>query len=149
MRKSGASGAKMRISLLIRKSTDRPKSLVIISPSRYGKTEWARSLGSHIYLSSYFNLDTFLEGLPTSSYLVLDDIPVDNKPFWKSFFGGQKEFTLTDKYRKKVKVRWGKPCIYLCNPDLSPWAVGTRLSTDFLDWLDDNTVKVTLTNKLY
>lgn len=34
---------------------------------------------------------------------------------WKQFIGAQQEFTLTDKYVKKRRVTWGKPCILLSN----------------------------------
>lgn len=92
--------------------TDRPKTLVLVGPSRMGKTVWARSLGSHNYMNSLFSLDEFNESL---NYLILDDIDFDYIPGRKAFFFAQNEFILTDKYRKKKKIRWGKPTIYLCN----------------------------------
>lgn len=96
---------------------DRPLSLVIIGPSRIGKTAWARSLGPHMYFNTYINLDRWNDN---AKYIILDDftIEVDKYlPSWKCFFGSQEEFTLTDKYRSKRTVKWGKPLIWLNNED--------------------------------
>jgi hypothetical protein len=115
---------------------DRRKSLILCSPSRYGKTEWARSLGTHAYFNCMVN---FEPGWDTDiSYLILDDFLWEYVPNKKCFFGSQQEFTLTDKYRKKFTVKWGKVLIYLCNelPDLDSWYY-------------DNTVIINLTNKLF
>lgn len=95
-------------------NADRPKTLVLVGPSRLGKTVWARSLGTHNYMNSLFSLDEFDE---SRDYLILDDIDFDYIPGRKAFFFAQNEFILTDKYRKKKKVRWGKPTLYLCNTE--------------------------------
>lgn len=119
-------------------SQDRPKTLVLIGPTRLGKTMWARSLGDHNYMNHMFNLDEFNQD---RAYLVLDDIEFDYIPARKAFFFGQKEFTLTDKYRKKKKVIWGKPTIYCCNtePDWSKYA----------DPYEGNIVKVFIRHKMW
>lgn len=58
-----------------------------------------------------------------ADYVIFDDFGWDFIPAKKCFLGGQKEFTLTDKYRKKKTVRFGKPCIVLTNdtPRMSEW----------------------------
>lgn len=119
-------------------STDRPRTLVLVGNTRVGKTVWARSLGVHNYMNSMFNLDEFDM---TRDYLVLDDIEFDFIPARKAFFFGQKEFTLTDKYRKKKKIVWGKPTIYLCNvePDWNKYP----------DPYEQNCIIVHLYNKLF
>jgi len=85
----------------------RPNSLILIGPSRCGKTEWARSLGKHMYFNNLLNLDDWDE---SADYIILDDFSPDITKFlpsWKCFFGGQKQFTLTDKYRgKRVELRF-------------------------------------------
>lgn len=76
-----------------------------------------------------------------AGYAVFDDI-ADFKPlYYKSWFGAQQEFYATDKYRKKKLIKWGNPCILLCNelPDFG---------TDF-DWWDKNCKIIKLLNKLY
>ncbi|ORX44058.1 hypothetical protein BCR36DRAFT_373539 [Piromyces finnis] len=96
----------------------RPQSLILIGPSRSGKTEWARSLGKHMYFNNLLNMDDWDD---TADYIILDDFSSDITKFlpsWKCFFGGQKQFTLTDKYRGKRTVKWGKPMIWLSNEDL-------------------------------
>jgi len=50
---------------------ERPKSLILVGPSRIGKTTWARSLGSHMYMGGGFNLDDWKSDV---EYLVCDDI---------------------------------------------------------------------------
>lgn len=56
-------------------------------------------------------------------YIVWDDFGWEYIPAKKGFIGAQKEFTLTDKYRKKKTVTWGKPSIVLTNdePTLTNW----------------------------
>lgn len=122
---------------------DRPLSLWLCGPSRTGKTTWARSLGTHIYWSGSFILDTFNE---SAQYLVLDDIPFEYVPSKKQLFGSQKEFALSDKYRRKRRLKWGKPVIYLFNPDADPWG---SLSHSEKEWYALNVQREYITNKLY
>jgi len=52
----------------------------------------------------------------SAEYAIFDDFEDwDRFYVYKQFLGAQKEFVLTDKYRKKVNVLWGKPCIILAN----------------------------------
>lgn len=81
-----------------------------------------------------------------ATYLIIDDIKWEFIPQKKSLFGGQLEFTLTDKYRKKRQIRWGKPCIYLFNPEDSPLP---GLHGDELEWYMSNITYVYITNKIY
>lgn len=83
---------------------------------------------------------------PDNKYGLFDDIK-DGLTYWyqwKSFLGCQRDFVITDKYKKKHMIHWGKPCIYLSNynplDDLS--------STD-RRWLLDNAFVVHLTKPLY
>lgn len=125
----------------LRGGNDRPKSLYLVGPSRFGKTEWARSLGDHTYWNGMVNLDDWnFDG----KYLVLDDIEWKFLPAKKSLLGAQRQITLTDKYRKKVTLEWGKPCIYLCNEDMDVFNTCAEKK-----WLWDNCCYVILHNKLY
>jgi len=94
----------------------RVRSLVLWGPSRTGKTLYARSLGRHAYFNLQFNLDALSD---TAEYAVFDDIQggFEFFPAYKGWLGAQKEFTVTDKYRKKKTVHWGKPSIMLMNDD--------------------------------
>jgi len=122
---------------------DRPKSLWLCGPTRTGKTTWARSLGPHVYWSGSFILDTFDE---SAQYLVLDDIDWQYVPAKKQLFGGQKEFVLSDKYRRKRRLKWGKPVIYLFNRDADPW---NNLSLIEREWYEPNVTREYILNKLY
>lgn len=122
----------------------RPKSLLLIGPSRCGKTEWARSLGKHMYFNNLLNLDDWDED---ADYIVLDDFnPEITKflPSWKCFFGGQKQFVLTDKYRGKRTVNWGKPMIWLSNEDLFK-----HLNFEQIDFIRKNCETIVLMNKMF
>ena len=69
---------------------DRPKSLVIISESRYGKTAWARHLGRHTYICGMWNVDDLDVDC---DYIVFDDIDYDwFAGMYKSFLGAQVSF---------------------------------------------------------
>ena len=97
-----------------RADRDRPKSLILVGATRTGKTEWARSLGRHIYFNSVFNLDKWDS---SAEYAIFDDCEWQFIPSKKGWFGAQKEFDCTDKYRHKKTLQWGRPSIFLCNPD--------------------------------
>lgn len=102
-------------------SPRRPKSLLLVGPSRTGKTEWARSLGKHIYCNTYLNAREIADKAEKSLYIVVDDIPYKSFFALKALIGCQLEFTLTDKYMKKMVIRnWGKPTIWVVNPDMDP-----------------------------
>lgn len=53
-----------------------------------------------------------------ASYAVFDDFEDWTRFFnYKQFLGAQEEFVVSDKYRKKRNVTWGKSCIILSNQD--------------------------------
>lgn len=57
----------------------------------------------------------------SAKYIIFDDFEWIYWPNKKAFWGAQREFTITDKYRKKFTVKnWNKPMIYICNPDEEP-----------------------------
>lgn len=124
-----------------RRDGDRPKSLWLCGNSRLGKTQWARTLGTHIYWNNQYNLDDWNTD---AEYLVIDDISWKFVPAKKALLGAQLTFTLTDKYRKKVTLDWGKPVIYLCNKDMDVYH-----TCDESDWLRDNCTYIYIDKKLF
>lgn len=90
-----------------------------------------------------FNLDEYLVAKDTALYGVLDDIDIKFFPNYKGWFGGQKEFTGTDKFRKKVRIMWRRPIIWCSNDD--PRQSGC---VD-VDWLESACVFVNLYERLY
>lgn len=106
-----------------------------------GKTEWARCLGTHIYWMGMKDLDLWNN---SASYLVMDDIPWEFVPDKKAFFGAQRQITLTDKYKRKRTVAWGKPLIFLCNYDLR-----LKLDNDEAKWYNDVCIFEELHKELY
>lgn len=121
---------------------ERPISLCLCGPSRMGKTEWARSLGRHSYFAEMFNLDDFkCDG----EYAIFDDFKLESIITYKGWFGGQKEFTVTDKYRHKKTIKWGKPSIFLCNPDRKPHFVDSISQS----WWDSNVLTVFINTTLF
>lgn len=125
----------------------RPKSLVLVGKTRLGKTEWARSLGPHVYFNT---LVDFKEWLPTFKsgdyqYVIFDDFSYDSfKYSYKQWFGGQKSITVTDKYCKKFSFEHGKPCIFLTN-EYPRWE---DIGYDW-DWCKGNVLIVEIDNALY
>jgi len=49
-----------------------------------GKTAWARSLGVHTYMNTYWSQNNLDEGC---QYVVFDDIPFDTFKSYKAFLG--------------------------------------------------------------
>lgn len=93
-----------------------------------------------MYFNKYFNLKKW-DG--DKKYIIFDDFCWDNfKAWYKQFFGGQKEFEMTDKYCAKKTLYWGKPCIYIVNT--------LDFGNDFdYVWYKENTIEVYIKNKLY
>lgn len=67
-------------------------------------------------------------------YAVFDDIMggLDFFPGYKQWLGGQHSFYVTDKYKGKQFIQWGRPSIWLSNTD--PRAA---LKAD-IEWLEGN-----------
>lgn len=88
----------------------------------------------------------------SADYLIYDDIRFDPK-FLKGLWGGQKQITMTDKYRKKMTVKWGKPFIFICNPEDSPWEVkdnkGDRVLYQREEWWRENCVEVVINGPMF
>jgi len=92
-----------------------------------------------------------LDGLqPTfwnHGYIVFDDIEWSSiSSSAKSWFGAQRDFSVSDKYRRKRRIPGGIPCIFLCNPD----AYSGELF-EFVHglWGQQNIKIVHIENKLY
>lgn len=95
-----------------------------------------------MYMCGKFNIDDWD---PTALFIILDDIDAKFFPDWKSFLGCQRSFVLTDKYRGKRTVTWGRPCIWLCNPEYDPRGA-LPLSRE---WLTVNCVFIELSEPLF
>lgn len=129
-------------SLFIANNVGRPTSLVLTGPSRYGKTAWARSLGSHIYWCGSTTIrDVDWAG---ASYLVCDDVPWEFFSGKKQLLGGQRDFILTEKYIRKTRITFGKPVIYLSNHD-----VRDDMTFDERTYYNVNVFYFTIVNKLF
>ena len=98
---------------------DRPRALIIISDTRFGKTKWARAITpDHGYVRGEWNPDAIQD----CKLLIFDDIPMEEllpRMRWKPFFGMQDgTFNITGKYRVSREVtRTWKGFIFLCNID--------------------------------
>lgn len=118
----------------------RKKSLFLIGPSKLGKTEWARSLGRHMYFNGATNFKDDWDD--DAEYLVFDDIDWNFIPQKKGFFGCQQEFVINGKYMRSRSIKWGKPVIYCANND-------PRIEDHEIDWYKMNTVKCFVNKRMY
>lgn len=106
-----------------------------------GKTEWARSLGKHVYLCG--QLDIKGQVWKDAEYAILDDTCVRDikaKGMWKGLASGQKVLTLRDLHFKKA-INWGKPCIMLANHSPPPMV--------WDEWDEEHVVVIELKENLY
>lgn len=92
-----------------------------------------------------------LDGLPSHfwqyGYIVFDDIEWDSiKASSKSWFGAQRDFAVSDKYRRKRRIPGGVPTIFLCNDDQFR---DDLHSFAYSDWGRKNIDIVYIHNKLY
>jgi len=91
---------------------DRPKCLVLVGPSRLGKTQWARSLGRHMYWRGTTNVTNWdVE----AKFLIFDDIEWKFIPQKKALLTCMGDATVTDKYKGKKDIKVDKNAIVLCN----------------------------------
>lgn len=98
------------------KDKDRFRMLMIISPPNYGKTQWARALGKHLFFRT--NVDwSLLRTIQKEEikYIVFDDVPWEWIKDKKAITMGMGECIVTDKYVRKMKVNVNVPSIFLCN----------------------------------
>lgn len=117
-----------------------------MGPSRLGKTDWARSHGTHIYMGTQFNLRDWNS---EAAYLVLDDVAFKYiGGHRKGLWGAQKEVVISDKYMKKKTYKWGKPCIFVCNED-DDFRENSDLKRSEIEWYFANSVIVEVTQKMY
>lgn len=79
-----------------------------------------------------------------AKYVIMDDIEFEFMPNKKQWWGAQREFEMTDKYRKKITIQFGKPLLFLCNPDQDP-----RSSRSWSQWYLDNSVIIELETSLF
>lgn len=95
---------------------------------------WARSLDDHVYCCLQFNVDDVKAGIEDAKYAVLDDIQGNFQffPSYKGWLGAQATFTVTDKYRGKTTITWGRPTIWLMNDNPE------ECTNVDLDWLKGN-----------
>jgi len=116
--------------------------LFLIGPTRTGKSEWARSLGLHTYWQSMFALDEYRGGI-----CIFDDVKWDHVPAKKCFFGGQRNpFMVSDKYRKKTRLSLEAPCIFICNPEDSPFM---NMAPEEFSYYESNNVIVRINSALF
>lgn len=141
----GSSRPRKYLLLIGRYTRGRPKSLVLYGESRLGKTLWARSLGRHVYNCLQFNVDDMRADLDEALYAVFDDMQGGFKffPSYKGWLGAQSKFTVTDKYRGKTSIQWGRPTIWICNESPSEW-------TDVdMRWLNANCIFVEIRQPIF
>ena len=140
---------------------------MLVGPSRYGKTAFARSLGLHVYVNTRWNA-RLLSGAndPDVRYIVVDDIDspsvlsdgrsgldgtlsrrdcVIRQP-WRSLLGGQVDITITDKYLKPLVLRGAMPLIFLAN-EANDFSHDLCLSER--DYFDKNVVRVDIMSPLF
>jgi len=79
-----------------------------------------------------------------AEYLIMDDIPFNYMPNKKQWWGAQLEFTATDKYHRKKQIKFGRPLIYICNPDEHP-----RRTPFWNEWFRDNCVEIDIWTSLF
>lgn len=91
-----------------------------------------------MYWNGMLNLDDWDT---RAEYAIFDDFDDWSRFYlYKQFLGAQLCFVITDKYRKKMTVQWGKPCIVLSN-----------IYPDFKDqiWVEANCFIEHIENKIF
>lgn len=122
--------------LQIKSDLPRCKLLILIGPSKLGKTEMIRSFGPHIFQRSTWSLSDLRDNLHSADYIVFDDVDWNRTlvKLLRPIFLAMGDCILSDKYTKKVPISTvGKPCAIIShNPYDVQWFMGP-------EW-DDNKI---------
>lgn len=127
----------------------RCKSLLVCGKTRSGKTEWARSVGKHIYMQGRFNLKLYLEQWNNEiDYIIFDDIHWPSMVYWKQWVSCQTHpFQVHDRYTRTTEVHPnGIPLIILCNDDNNPL---NHYTGNEYTYFINNIIYVVLSTSLY
>lgn len=123
---------KDRLMSMVRGDRSYLKSMWFTGPSMTGKTSLARSLGTHWYMGTNWNLKNICD--KDHVYGVLDDVDWESiKWNYKALLGRQVDVTFTDKYCRKTEYKFGYPVI-ICTNTLP------EFTSDERDWLRLNVV---------
>lgn len=99
----------------LKNNKDRQKALVLYSEDpALGKTSWARCLGHHAYVMSYWDPKSILKSY-RPEYLILDDMVNTDFNIIKQLLNKQEYITLTGKYFKPKLIEWNIPTIICTN----------------------------------
>ena len=102
------------------------------------------SLGRYSYFGNMFNMDAFRDDC---EYAIFDDLPRGLRDMdFKFWLGGQLYFNVTDKYKHKRFLKWGRPAVYISNNNPLK---DRYLSKSDKDWLEGNAVIVEVTAPLF
>lgn len=96
----------------------RPTCLLIIGPSRCGKTEWGAHWGQPALMIGGWDYDALCQTGVT--HIVLNDVDVKTFPYVCEMAGCQPYATVTGKYRDERTIKLGLPVVWTCNEDNSP-----------------------------
>jgi len=126
----------------------RPKGLVLIGPSRTGKTSLMSCFGNFSYFKNIWNLDCW-EG--RTSFTIMDDMDAGDEGkglsfcWYKPFFGAQEAITVTDKFKPKEDIYNGKPLIWINNYKIEE----TFQSKTAQDYIEKNMYIIELERPLF
>nr|USZ80641.1 replication-associated protein [Tick-associated genomovirus 2] len=100
--------------------------------------------GSHVYQCGLFNVDDMKAEIGEAEYAIFDDMQGGFEFFhgYKNWLGGQLKFSVTDKYKGKTSVNWGRPTIWLMNDD------PTQCKGVDYEWLEGNCLIYHLTEPI-
>jgi len=104
----------------------RPKSIVIESHSKLGKTEFIISYLNHQQLqfnyirgSLDFNKNSYNDRFKIDVYDDISILDIRRAGLLKNIIGGQRGFIVDVKYAPKRRLSGNKLSIFLCNEDIS------------------------------
>lgn len=124
---------------------ERTKTLVLIGPTRLGKTYWARSRAPHLYFNDAINMRQWWK-TDKSHYaiVILDDVPLEKVNPFKAIIGCQASFNAKVLYHGHPSISHGKPVIWLCNDDPRE-----DMSPAIRAWFEGNSEVIYITSPLF
>lgn len=108
-------------------------------------------MGEHAYIANQWDLSAFdckTDAFWNTGYVIFDDVAWDTfKHSAKSFCGCQRDFSVTDKYKRKKRLVGGLPSIVLLNPDAEDYDSWITFYNS--DWGRQNIVCIILMASLF
>jgi hypothetical protein len=130
---------------LVKPSSGRPKSLLIVGDSRTGKSRLAQFIAARNGAFSEFDTEWNLDEYRGDQKCAVIHDMKKGFPYWRGVLGCQDRITVHGRYKGTTRLSWGVPSIWVCNDDNDPrlWNKGVK------SYVERNCIVIEIRTRLY